>query len=76
MIYLVKTVLIPVPRYVGCVGECQTSVGPVFGGFGQMLLDCSWVCLSLGVRIWIRRGIMFSLELCGSLILLGRSSLR
>ena len=34
MIYLVKTVLIPVPRYVGCVGECQTSVGPVPGGSG------------------------------------------
>ena len=34
MIYLVKTVLIPVPRYVECVGECQASVGPDFGGFG------------------------------------------
>ena len=52
--------MIPVPRYVGCVGECQTSVGPVFGGFGGTGPGARKFPIGLRVSCWTCPGLYTS----------------
>ena len=52
--------MVPVPRYVGCVGECQTSVGPCFGGFGGTGPGARKFPIGLRVSCWMCPGLYTS----------------